>query len=144
MLLLFTEPILQFPQGSKNRSTTCLLRMRTHFKVADVKSHMITKNVNSVTVKLLTTSLNATHVARRHRFPNICIPIERSRPYTSQTPKIINQVKLPALTGEILIFHKSTAVLTWLPTFHTQKGRSLCTWECFSVLHKIRLLLLIL
>lgn len=37
MLLLFTEPILQFPQGSKNRSTTCLLRMRTHFKVADVK-----------------------------------------------------------------------------------------------------------
>lgn len=144
MLLLFTEPILQFPQGSKNRSTTCLLRMRTHFKVADVKSHMITKNVNSVTVKLLTMSLNATHVARRHRFPNICIPIERSRPYTSQTPKIINQVKLPALTGEILIFHKSTAVLTWLPTFHTQKGRSLCTWECFSVLHKIRLLLLIL
>lgn len=107
------EPILQFPQGSKNSNTVCLFQIYLPFEMGNLKitlnhrksefsNHEIAYKVIKYHCVVISCS-----VARKHKFSNFSTSL-----YSSLTQKIKNQVKLTARAGEIPILQKSAALLS--------------------------------
>lgn len=81
-------------------------------------------------MSLNNTVITGCSVVRRHRFPDICLPVKRPR----LIQKIINHEKLSALASGILTLHKSAAVLTLPPTstYKKQKLIHMVTLQHFA------------
>lgn len=94
------EPILQFPQGSKNSNRMCLLKRKRNLKMVNLKitsNHRKSEFSNHETAyKVIESHCVVTNcgVARKDRFPNFSTSL-----YSSLTQEIINQEKLPARAG---------------------------------------------